>query len=164
MFTQSLICFFFGWGFPLGIGADDAFIFVKVWRCCIAERTKSSGYNFNSTSSFSSNFSHSDTISDLMGMTLKHAALSMLVTSITTSAAFYASFVSSITAVRCFGWVDKMPTNWLDIYSLLCQKYSKTGEAHYKFLCGPIPRNLLYQDELLYISLALLSLKQLRQV
>ncbi|XP_059612470.1 protein dispatched [Phlebotomus argentipes] len=87
----------------VGIGADDAFIFVKVWRCCIAERTKSSGYNFNSTSSFSSSFSHTDTLTDLMGMTLKHAALSMLVTSITTSAAFYASFVSSITAVRCFG-------------------------------------------------------------
>ncbi|XP_055677193.1 protein dispatched [Lutzomyia longipalpis] len=87
----------------VGIGADDAFIFIKVWRCCIVERMKSSGYNFNSTSSFSSNFSHSDTLTDLMGMTLKHAALSMLVTSITTSAAFYASFVSSITAVRCFG-------------------------------------------------------------
>ncbi|GAB0087327.1 Protein dispatched [Sergentomyia squamirostris] len=87
----------------VGIGADDAFIFVKVWRCCIAERMKSSGYNFNSTASFSSEYSHADTLTDLMGMTLKHAALSMLVTSITTSAAFYASFVSSITAVRCFG-------------------------------------------------------------
>lgn len=38
-----------------------------------------------------------------IGSTLKHAAISMLVTSITTAAAFYASFISSITAVQCFG-------------------------------------------------------------
>uniref|UniRef100_A0A8C1QKV5 Dispatched homolog 1 (Drosophila) n=1 Tax=Cyprinus carpio TaxID=7962 RepID=A0A8C1QKV5_CYPCA len=33
----------------------------------------------------------------------KHAALSMFVTSFTTSAAFYANYVSNITAIRCFG-------------------------------------------------------------
>uniref|UniRef100_A0A8C1V573 Dispatched homolog 1 (Drosophila) n=1 Tax=Cyprinus carpio TaxID=7962 RepID=A0A8C1V573_CYPCA len=33
----------------------------------------------------------------------KHAALSMFVTSFTTAAAFYANYVSNITAIRCFG-------------------------------------------------------------
>lgn len=56
-----------------------------------------------STSSFNSDISRSDTLSGLIGSTLKHAALSMLVTSVTTAAAFYSSYVSSITAIRCFG-------------------------------------------------------------
>lgn len=38
-----------------------------------------------------------------MAYTVRSAGLSMLVTSLTTAAAFYASVFSSITAVRCFG-------------------------------------------------------------
>lgn len=87
----------------VGIGADDAFIFVKLWHCVLADRVKSSGVPLTSTSSYCSDASRNDTLSALMADTLRHAAISMLVTSLTTSAAFFASYISSITAVRLFG-------------------------------------------------------------
>nr|CAD7587776.1 unnamed protein product [Timema genevievae] len=62
------------------IGADDAFIFCKVWQC--AKTEKDNG-----------------TLVKLVHDTLKHATLSMFVTTLTTAAAFYASYVSSITAI-----------------------------------------------------------------
>lgn len=95
---------FDSFNFP-GIGADDAFIFIKIWKCVLSDRVKLSGVPLQRPSnSFSSETtSQMDTLAYALGNTLKHAALSMLVTSITTAAAFYASFISSITAVRCFG-------------------------------------------------------------
>lgn len=107
--------------FASGIGADDAFIFLKIWQCVIADRMKATGAVVplggpSTSSSFVSEGGNgtgggavgpgaapSDTLVGIMASTLKHAALSMLVTSLTTAAAFYASYVSSITAVRCFG-------------------------------------------------------------
>lgn len=68
----------------IGIGADDAFIYCKMWGAAKAEKD-------------------SGTLVKLVRDTLHHACLSMLVTSVTTAAAFFASCVSSITAVRCFG-------------------------------------------------------------
>ncbi|XP_050046962.1 protein dispatched homolog 1 isoform X2 [Dermacentor andersoni] len=68
----------------IGIGADDAFIYCKTWGAAKAEK-------------------NSGTLVKLVRDTLHHACLSMLVTSVTTAAAFFASCVSSITAVRCFG-------------------------------------------------------------
>uniref|UniRef100_A0A182MN79 SSD domain-containing protein n=1 Tax=Anopheles culicifacies TaxID=139723 RepID=A0A182MN79_9DIPT len=97
----------------VGIGADDAFIFLKIWQCTIADRMKCGGgivipivpstSSCNSDASGAGTRGASDTLVEIMGCTLRHAALSMLVTSLTTAAAFYASYVSSITAVRCFG-------------------------------------------------------------
>uniref|UniRef100_A0A1Q3F822 Putative patched transmembrane receptor n=1 Tax=Culex tarsalis TaxID=7177 RepID=A0A1Q3F822_CULTA len=102
----------------VGIGADDAFIFLKIWQCVIADRMKATGAVVplggpSTSSSFVSEGGNgtagaaaagaADTLVGIMASTLKHAALSMLVTSLTTAAAFYASYVSSITAVRCFG-------------------------------------------------------------
>ena len=69
--------------FAAGIGADDAFIFCKVWQCAKAEK-------------------NSGSLVKLVHDTLRHAMMSMFVTSLTTAAAFYASFVSSITAIGCF--------------------------------------------------------------
>lgn len=147
--------------FIAGIGADDAFIFIKLWQCALSEKAKSNGFSahtthsppmtpppppqppkaatlirtasppttfcgqfwrrfmrserrtiirgstnshrFASTSSFSSDSCEPDTLSGLMAYTVRHSGLSMLVTSLTTAAAFYASIFSSITAVRCFG-------------------------------------------------------------
>jgi protein dispatched 1 len=79
-----------------GIGADDAFIFVKIWQCVLTERVKAS-------SMVTTSDRHSDILLQTMSYTFRHAALSMLTTSLTTACAFYASYVSSITAVRCFG-------------------------------------------------------------
>ncbi|XP_069672503.1 protein dispatched [Periplaneta americana] len=67
----------------VGIGADDAFIFCKVWQCAKAEK-------------------NNGTLVKLVHDTLRHATLSMFVTSLTTAAAFYASYISSITAIGCF--------------------------------------------------------------
>ncbi|KAK4871478.1 hypothetical protein RN001_015602 [Aquatica leii] len=66
----------------IGIGADDAFIFCKAWHSARAEM-------------------NSSTIK-IMNSTFNHAFVSMLITSVTTAAAFLASYISSITAVRCF--------------------------------------------------------------
>ncbi|KFB38757.1 AGAP004140-PA-like protein [Anopheles sinensis] len=96
----------------VGIGADDAFIFLKIWQCTIVDRMKCGGGIVIPIAPSTSAACHaevtgrggnSDTLVEIMGSTLRHAALSMLVTSLTTAAAFYASYVSSITAVRCFG-------------------------------------------------------------
>jgi protein dispatched 1 len=62
----------------------------------LTERVKASGVVATSDR-------HSDILLQTMSYTFRHAALSMLTTSLTTSCAFFASFVSSITAVRCFG-------------------------------------------------------------
>ena len=41
-------------------------------------------------------------LEQLVCYTLSHASLSMLVTSLTTAAAFFGSIVSNITAIKCF--------------------------------------------------------------
>lgn len=87
----------------VGIGA--VFIYVTIWNWAIAERTrlKSLATPIASTTSISSDSSCSESLSGLIATTLKHAALSMFVTSLTTSVAFYTNLLNSITAVRCFG-------------------------------------------------------------
>lgn len=66
----------------VGIGADDVFIFCKVWHRKKLDRSCS--------------------VIELMADTFQHAMLSMLVTSLTTAAAFYSSLFSNITTVCCF--------------------------------------------------------------
>lgn len=68
----------------IGIGADDVLIYCKIWH--LAKSEKNNG-----------------TLDKIVSDTLKQASLSMLVTSLTTSAAFFSNFVSDITAIRCFG-------------------------------------------------------------
>ena len=84
--------------FLVGIGADDAFVFNDVWSQ--AKRSLPDGK-----------------VEDWIEYTLKHAALSMFVTSFTTSAAFYANVVSDITAIRLFGIFSG--TSILIMYSLM---------------------------------------------
>lgn len=68
----------------VGIGADDAFVLCDVWNYTKIDKPNSE-------------------LSETVSVTLQHAALSMFVTSFTTAAAFYANYVSNITAIRCFG-------------------------------------------------------------
>lgn len=68
----------------VGIGADDAFVLCDVWNYTKVDKPNSE-------------------LSETVNVTLHHAALSMFVTSFTTAAAFYANYVSNITAIRCFG-------------------------------------------------------------
>lgn len=67
-----------------GIGADDTFIFCKIWLLNKSECNDNNG------------------LVKIMSDTIYHAYSSMFVTSATTAAAFLASYISSITAVRCF--------------------------------------------------------------
>ncbi|XP_051909289.1 protein dispatched homolog 1 [Hippocampus zosterae] len=68
----------------VGIGADDAFVLCDVWNYTKFDKPRAE-------------------LAEAVGVTLRHAALSMFVTSFTTAAAFYANYVSNITAIRCFG-------------------------------------------------------------
>ncbi|CAD7084344.1 unnamed protein product [Hermetia illucens] len=89
----------------VGIGADEAFIFIKIWRCTTEERIRNSGGGptLSSPSTSYSDSTHRETLNSLMATTLKHAAVSMLVSSLTTAAAFYASYMTQITAIKCYG-------------------------------------------------------------
>ncbi|XP_014475788.1 PREDICTED: protein dispatched isoform X1 [Dinoponera quadriceps] len=68
----------------IGIGADDAFIYCKIW-------------NSNKRHGFSDGG-----LVCLVQETMKHAFPSMFVTSLTTAVAFFASIVSNVTAINCF--------------------------------------------------------------
>uniref|UniRef100_A0A3Q3D8W9 Protein dispatched homolog 1 n=1 Tax=Hippocampus comes TaxID=109280 RepID=A0A3Q3D8W9_HIPCM len=68
----------------VGIGADDAFVLCDVWNYTKFDKPRAE-------------------LAETVSVTLQHAALSMFVTSFTTAAAFYANYVSNITAIRCFG-------------------------------------------------------------
>lgn len=93
----------------IGIGADDAFIFMKIWKCTLSDHVKSSGIPLAHSSptclsDLAEKTQNKDALYNTLKYTLEHAAISMLVTSFTTAAAFYTSIFSSITAVRCFGY------------------------------------------------------------
>ena len=70
--------------FLVGIGADDAFVYYDIWR-----QTRAAYPNAN--------------IMQLTLNTLRYAAVSMLVTSLTTASAFYAGVSSTITPIKLFG-------------------------------------------------------------
>ncbi|XP_076675738.1 protein dispatched isoform X2 [Andrena cerasifolii] len=74
----------------VGIGADDAFIYCKIW-----ERGKEQKIS-------------NDGLVKLVQETMKHAVPSMFVTSLTTAVAFFASVVSNVTAINCFSLFSGM--------------------------------------------------------
>ncbi|XP_071501981.1 protein dispatched homolog 1-like [Diadema antillarum] len=68
-----------------GIGADDCFVYVDIWKHMKKESDKSGM-----------------TKETVFRETLRHASVTMFVTSLTTSSALFAGIVSPITAIRCF--------------------------------------------------------------
>ena len=70
--------------FLVGIGADDAFVYYDIWR-----QTRAANPNAN--------------ILQLTVKTLRYAAVSMFVTSLTTASAFFAGVSSTITPIKLFG-------------------------------------------------------------
>ncbi|XP_068156091.1 LOW QUALITY PROTEIN: protein dispatched [Drosophila tropicalis] len=88
----------------IGIGADDVFLFLKIWQCVLAERfTKSCTHSQSTLPQQIEQSETTETLENIMSLTMRHAAASMFVTSLTTAGAFYASYSSSITAIKCFG-------------------------------------------------------------
>ena len=73
----------------IGVSADDVFIFIDTW---CKERS----------SKLSVEIDQSTAMTDHLKSTFKHALLTIFVTSITTSAAFFSNAISDITAVSCF--------------------------------------------------------------
>lgn len=68
----------------IGVGSDDVFVYVDTWKQ-------------NKTS-----HPHAS-LEERVHRTLRHAALSMFVTSFTTSTAFFATSISTIVSIKCFG-------------------------------------------------------------
>ena len=77
--------------FIVGIGADDAFVYTGIW-----EEAKQ-------VYKIKQHIDHVEYLIKWTTHTLRHALLAMLVTSLTTAAAFYANVSSSINSVKCFG-------------------------------------------------------------
>jgi predicted RND superfamily exporter protein len=67
-----------------GIGADDAFVYCKIWESGKQQKLSNGG------------------LIHLIQETMKNAFPSMFVTSFTTAIAFFASIVSNVTAINCF--------------------------------------------------------------
>ena len=99
--------------FLVGIGADDAFVYYDIWRQTLA----------------------ANPCANIMQLTLKtlcDAALSMLVTSLTTASAFFAGVSSSITAVRLFGLFAG--TSILTNYLLMITYFPAVVALHEKWV------------------------------
>ena len=67
----------------IAVGADDVFVYTKIWHLSKKER-------------------NNGTLEKLVSDTLKHATLSMFVTSLTTAGAIFANVVSPITSIKSF--------------------------------------------------------------
>lgn len=81
----------------VGVGADDCFILVKSWTM-FSRRKSDPGLGPHDSE---------DYLQRLVRQTMANCTLSMIVTSATTAVAFFASFVSSITAIKCFRLVSR---------------------------------------------------------
>ena len=83
--------------FLVGIAADDAFVYMDIWNQSAREREeKRERIPLN-------NDERDQELISVTVDTMKHASLSMFVTSFTTSSAFFASLTSEITSIRLFG-------------------------------------------------------------
>lgn len=83
--------------FLVGIAADDAFVYIDIWNQSTREhREKRSRPLLNDKE-------REQELIRITVDTMKHASLSMFVTSFTTSSAFFASLTSDITSIRLFG-------------------------------------------------------------
>lgn len=75
-----------------GIGADDVFIYMSMWRSTCASLDDPPEQEISV-----------DKLAAMIRTTLRHAAISMGVTSVTTACAFLTSWFNSITTIKCFG-------------------------------------------------------------
>ncbi len=83
--------------FLVGIAADDAFVYMDIWNQSAREHREKRGRM---------PLNDDERDHELICVTvdtMKHASLSMFVTSFTTSSAFFASLTSEITSIRLFG-------------------------------------------------------------
>ncbi|CAK1552866.1 unnamed protein product [Leptosia nina] len=88
----------------IGIGADDAFIYVKVWTMISKRLIKDNIIiQENGYTDIKNVSSAGETILvQILEETLKHTVLAIFITTLTTAVAFFASYVSYIPAINCF--------------------------------------------------------------
>lgn len=133
--------------FLVGIAADDAFVYLDIWNHSSRERRAKLGQP-------SSNREERDKeLIYLTSHTMKHASLSMFVTSFTTSSAFFACLTSEITSIRLFGlysglsilcmfflmvtWfpaavIIEQTINWFGCCSTFCRKLQETEKLKFR--------------------------------
>ncbi|XP_050681671.1 protein dispatched [Leptidea sinapis] len=88
----------------IGIGADDAFLYCKVWKM-ISKRLMKDNIiaQENGFTDLKNVSSAGETILvQIVEETLRHSVTAIFVTTLTTSVAFFASYVSYIPAINCF--------------------------------------------------------------
>ncbi|XP_063532418.1 protein dispatched [Cydia strobilella] len=91
----------------IGIGADDAFLYVKVWKMVskqlIRDNMASRDSGLGDMGDIKNVSSAGETILvQILEETLKHSVVTIFITTLTTAVAFYASYVSYIPAINCF--------------------------------------------------------------
>lgn len=79
----------------LGIGADDVFVVIQTFDDCVRERAK--------TAKADGQPPPTGIDGPLLAAVMRESVMATLVTSCTTSAAFFASASSTVTAIRAFG-------------------------------------------------------------
>ena len=116
--------------FLVGIGADDAFVYYDIW---LQKRNEFPDAN----------------VGQLTVQTLRYAALSMLVTSLTTSAAFFAGLSSSISSIKCFGIFAGMSI--LTNYLLMITWYPACVALHERWVLKRVvdqrPKSTVHESE-----------------
>ncbi|XP_049866317.1 protein dispatched [Pectinophora gossypiella] len=88
----------------IGIGADDAFLYMKVWKMVSKQLIRDNVINQdNGLTDIKNVSSAGETILiQILEETLKHSVVAIFVTTLTTAVAFFASYVSYIPAINCF--------------------------------------------------------------
>jgi protein dispatched 1 len=88
----------------IGIGADDAFLYVKIWNTVSKQLIRDNIVTQDNCLTDIKNVSSAgETILvQILEETLKHSVVTMFITSLTTAVAFFASYVSYIPAINCF--------------------------------------------------------------
>lgn len=88
----------------IGIGADDAFLYVKLWKMVSSQLIRDNVVcQDNGLSDIKNVSSAGETILvQILEESMKHSVQTMFITTLTTAVAFLASFVSYIPAINCF--------------------------------------------------------------
>ncbi|XP_034170851.1 protein dispatched [Osmia lignaria lignaria] len=123
----------------VGIGADDAFIYCKIWEKGKGQKISNNG------------------LVKLVQETMKHAVPSMFVTSLTTAVAFFASIVSNVTAINCFSLFSGMTIianfflmiTWLPACVIVSERFRLGALSPAHFITRKIIRpSRLFKDKI----------------
>ncbi len=129
--------------FLVGIGADDAFVFMGAWKEAkrLMPRTRDKTFE--------------QSLIEWTVYSIKHATVAMLVTSMTTASAFYANATSKIIAVRCFAVYAGtcillnylLMVVWFPVAVIISEKYFSPCMARCMPKCCPDKASVVQPSE-----------------